>query len=171
MRFLYEYFGIELSIPYEQAEQVFWNAAVPGGIMPDADKMLDYINGKEIWSAVISNIDWSENALRGRLDRLLPNNSFEFVIASSEYMFRKPEPLLFKLALRKSGLSADEVWYCGDNPQADIEGAAGVGIFPVWYDNALECGYRDKSKETVPDCDHLHIQEWNEMIEELEKLK
>ena len=133
--------------------------------------MLDYLSSNGIRSAVISNIGWSGNALCERLNRLLPNNRFEFVIASSEYMFRKPEPLLFELALRKAELNAGEVWYCGDNPQADIEGASGLGIFPVWYDNALECDYRDKSNETESMCEHLHIHEWNEMIEVLERLK
>ena len=139
--------------------------------MPNADKLLDYLHKKGIRTAVISNIGWSGDALRERLNRLLPNNKFEFVIASSDYLFRKPEKLLFELALRKAGLSADEVWYCGDNPQADVEGSSQVGIFPVWYDNSLECDYRDKPKETTPDCEHLHIQEWDEMIDILTRIE
>lgn len=170
-RVLYGYFGIELSISLEQAERVFWDAASPGGIMPQTDKMLDYINAQGIPCAVISNLSFSSDALRERIDRLLPNNRFEFLMTSSEYIFRKPNPLLFKLALQKVNLPAEEVWYCGDNPQADIDGAAGAGIFPVWYDNALECGYRDKSKEAAPGCAHLHIHEWSELIETLERLK
>ncbi|MGI6742433.1 MAG: HAD family hydrolase [Eubacteriales bacterium] len=170
-RFIYEYFGIELTISFEQAEQIFWNAAAPGEIMPDADKILDYLNGKGIRSAVISNIGWSGNALHERLNRLLPNNRFEFVIASSEYVFRKPEPPLFELAIRKSGLTAADIWYCGDNPQADINGAAGVGIYPVWYDHPIDCYYRDKSKETMPLYEHFHIHKWDDLIEKLEDLE
>jgi putative hydrolase of the HAD superfamily len=36
---------------------------------------------------------WSGKALEARIDRLLPENRFEFVIASSEYMIRKLNPL------------------------------------------------------------------------------
>ncbi|MEI6579623.1 MAG: HAD family hydrolase [Eubacteriales bacterium] len=170
-KFLYEYLGIEFSLTPLEMETEFWNGASMGAVMPNADKMLDYVNEKGIRSAVISNLLWSGEALAERLNRLLPNNRFEFVITSSDYMFRKPNRLLFELALRKTGLDAADVWYCGDNPQADVEGAAQVGIFPVWYDNALECEYRDKSKEPLPKCEYLLIHEWDEMIEVLDGLK
>lgn len=169
-RFLYEYLGIEFSLTPLEMETVFWNGASKGAVMSNADKMLDYINEKGIRSAVISNLLWSGEALAERINRLLPNNRFEFIITSSDYMFRKPNRLLFELALRKAGLDAADVWYCGDNPQADVEGAAQVGIFPVWYDNALECTYRDKAKEPLPKCEYLLIHEWEEMIEVLEGL-
>jgi len=170
-RLVYEYLEIELSISYEEAERVFWDGVTPGAVMPGAGKMIDYINSRGIRSGVISNIMFSGKALSERLNRLLSNNRFEFVIASSEYALRKPGPMLFALALKKAGLEAEKVWFCGDNPQADVAGAAQVGIFPVWYDNDTECDYRDRAKETPPVCRHLYIKEWDEMIEILEGLK
>lgn len=169
-RFVYEYLGIELSVTLDEAENIFWDAMSPGALMPGADKMLDYLNARGIRTGVISNIAFSGDALRRRLDRLLPNNRFEFVITSSEYMFRKPNRLIFDLALRKAGLPADAVWYCGDNPVADVAGASQVGIFPVWYDNDIDCPYRDRENEPVPTCEHLHIGDWSEMISVLEKM-
>ena len=169
-RFLYDYLGIGLSISYDEAERVFWNASVPDAFMPGTDTMLDFINEKGIRSAVISNTSYSGDAMKDRLDRILPNNRFEFVIASSDYAFRKPSKLLFGLALSKAGLAADKVWYCGDNPQLDVTGASGAGIFPVWYDSSVECGYRDKSIEKIPECENLRISEWKEMTDILEKL-
>lgn len=139
--------------------------------MPGADKMLDYINKNGIRSAVISNLLWSGAALTERLNRLLPENQFEFVMTSSDYFMRKPNRILFDIALQKAGVCADEVWYCGDNPQADIEGASQVGIYPVWYDNDTEKDYKDRSTGYVPECEHLHIHEWNEMIDLLERIK
>lgn len=53
---LYEYLGIEFSLTPLEMETVFWNGASMGAIMPDADKMLDYINKNGIRSAVISNL-------------------------------------------------------------------------------------------------------------------
>ena len=53
---LYEYLGIEFSLTPLQMETVFWNGASMGAIMPDADKMLNYINKNGIRSAVISNL-------------------------------------------------------------------------------------------------------------------
>jgi putative hydrolase of the HAD superfamily len=169
-RMLYEYAGIEFSIGSEEVELIKWTAASPGALMPDADKILDDINRRGIRSGVISNIGWSEYALKSRIDRLLPNNRVEFVIASSEYGFRKPNPYLFELALRKAGLPPGDVWFYGDNPRADVEGAARVGIFPVWYDNDTDREHKDSVLEPHPACDHLYIREWDELIRTLEEL-
>lgn len=170
-RFLYEYLEIELSVSLPEAERIFWNNACAGEIMPNADKIIDYINDKDIRSGVISNISWSGSVLAERINRLLPRNKFEFIIASSEYMFRKPSPMLFELALKKAGLCAEDVWFCGDNIEADIEGSATVGIFPVWYENrTLEEPWYAKNKGEPPKCEHLHIHDWLELIGMLEEL-
>ncbi len=170
-RVLYEYLGIEFSLTPVEMETVFWNGASAGAAMPDVNKMLDCINKNGIRSAVISNLLWSGAALTERLNRLLPNNQFEFVMTSSDYLVRKPHHILFDIALRKTGISPDEVWYCGDNPQADIEGASQVGIYPIWYDNDTEKSYKDRSNEYLPQCEHLHIHEWSEMIDLLDRIK
>jgi len=171
-RMLYEYLGIELSLSMEEAERIFWDHTSYGDVMPQADIMIDYINAQGIRSAVISNISFSGKALTERINRLLPNNRFEFIIASSDYGFRKPNPLLFQLALRKAGIDASEVWFCGDNVIADIEGASSAGIFPVWYEDlTLENPWTKKLKGLRPGCRHLHIHEWRELIEILESLK
>lgn len=94
-KFIYEYLGIELSISLPEAERIFWENTSPGDIMPNADKMIDYINSSNIRSAVISNIGFSGAVLTERINRLLPNNKFEFIIASSDYMFRKPNHYIF----------------------------------------------------------------------------
>ena len=171
-KFLYEYLEIELSISLPEAEKVFWDNMSAGAIMPYADKVIDYINTKGIRSGVISNLGFSGAALSDRINRLLPNNKFEFIIASSEYMFRKPNPMLFELALKKSGLKAEEVWFCGDNIKADVNGSADVGIFPVWYEDlTCENPWRNESKDIKPDCKHLYVQDWLEFIGVLEELK
>lgn len=167
---LYEYLGIEFSLTPLEMETVFWNGASMGAIMPNADKILDYINNNGIRSAVISNLLWSGAALTERFNRLLPNNRFEFVMTSSDYFVRKPNRIMFDIALQKAGVSSDEVWYCGDNPQADIEGASQAGIYPVWYDNNTEKS-KSRNNEHLPQCEHLHIHEWNEMIDLLERMK
>ena len=169
-RVLYEYLGIKFSLTPLEMETVFWDGASMGAVMPNADKMLEYINGNGIRSAVISNLLWSGDALTVRLNRLLPRNQFEFVMTSSDYLMRKPNRILFDIALQKAGLSANEVWYCGDNPRADIEGASQVGIYPIWYDNDTEKDYKDYPKERIPQCEHLRIHEWDEMIDLLEHL-
>ena len=43
-----EYMDIELSISFEEAEIIILNGISKGGVMPYADKMLDYLNSKNI---------------------------------------------------------------------------------------------------------------------------
>ncbi|MDR1328028.1 MAG: HAD family hydrolase [Oscillospiraceae bacterium] len=169
-KFAYEYLQIDFDLPQEQIEKIFWDAASPGAAMPDADKVLAYLKKRGIRSGVISNISFGGGNLADRIGRILPDNDFEFIIASSEYMYRKPNKMIFELALRKAGLSAGEVWYCGDSPEYDVAGAVNAGIFPVWYHSRLERGYGDQSLEARPGDEHLYIREWPELIEVLETL-
>ncbi len=173
LKLLYDYLNITLSVPIAEAERIIWNGISEGAVMPFAAEMLDYLNNNGIRTAVISNINWSEAALCERINRLLPNNKFEFVLASSEYLFKKPHPFMFEIALKKAKLSADKVWFCGDSVYCDIDGAHSVGMFPVLYEGSTK-----EEKPSVRDnegveinFEHLHIKHWSEMIEVLQQIK
>ena len=169
-RLLYETLQIGFSISPPEMERVFWDAAAPGEMMVNVDKLLDYLWTHNIRTGVISNISFSGQGLKDRINHLFPHNHFEFIIASSEYIVRKPNPLIFELALRKANLAAENVWFCGDNIAVDILGANQVGMFPVWYHSPLPCDYRDKKLDVPPECDHLYIRDWLELIDTLEEL-
>jgi HAD superfamily hydrolase (TIGR01549 family) len=57
---------------------------------------------------------------------------FSEVIISSMVGFNKPDPEIFQLALRKTGLKASEVWHVGDSVEDDVQGAQSAGIKPVF---------------------------------------
>lgn len=165
-----ELLNLEFSLTPVEWEIVFWSAAAPGAVMPYADKMLDFLNENKIRTAVISNLAWSGEALTERINRLLPNNKFEFIIVSSDYMYRKPSRVLFDIALNKAGLTADKVWYCGNSIAADVFGAHGAGIYPVLYDDRSFGTGTGVDNSVLPDFDYLHIHDWREFIDILEKL-
>lgn len=168
-----ELLGISLPLAPVERELLFWDAASKGAVMPKADKLLRYLNDRGIRTAVISNLTWSGEALKRRLDRLLPENRFEFVMTSSDYIFRKPSRVLFDIALKKAGLPAGEVWYCGNDPENDVAGAHAAGIFPVLYECAEELAgdsfYHKRNKEFPPGFEYLRITDWDELILKLEK--
>lgn len=163
-----EALGIKFCIPIEKVEQVLWTNSSKGGKMPHIDELLEYLKAEGIRTAVISNIGWSGGALKERIDRLLPENGFEFIIASSEYAVRKPNPLLFRAALQRAGLEPEEVWYCGDNIANDVAGAHSAGIFPVHYDCKEVKNPRTKC-DIKPDYEYLHISDWRELIDILKE--
>lgn len=170
LRLKYEYLGIELDISYVEAEKILWNHISRGSCMPFVEEMLDCLKEKGIRSGVISNIGWSGNALAERINRLLPKNQFEFIIASSEYGIRKPNPMIFELAIQKAKLQSSDVWYCGDKVKADVYGASSVGIFPVFYeDETVKNPWQGQNDGLRIDFEHLHIHSWVEMINILDK--
>ncbi len=173
LRLLYDYLNITLSVSMAEAERIIWNGISEGAVMPYVSEMLDYLNENGIRTAVISNLNWSGIALAERINRLLPNNKFEFVLASSEYLFKKPHPLMFEIALNKAGLLSDKVWFCGDSIYCDINGAHGVGMFPVLYEGSTaeeNPSVRDNRDMKIT-FDHLHIHHWSELITVLEQIK
>lgn len=165
-KFLYEYFDIEIDLTPQELEKVFWDNASTKKITKNIDVLLEYLHEAGIRTAVISNISFSGKALEERINLFLPNHHFEFILATSEYVFRKPHSRIFELALRKARLNARDVWYCGDNAYFDVEGASGAGIFPVWYRGAIE-----EENKLTPAVECLTVNDWSEVIELLEHMK
>ncbi len=156
--YLYESQGIEIALSNSEIDTIFWNAAAPGTPTEGIKDFLEYLKNKGIRTGVISNITFAPSVVSERINRLLPENTFEFIITSSNYMFRKPHKRLFDLALEKAGLEPDEVWYIGDQYECDVKGSLNAGLFPVWYIGAIDLPYiEDKSILTVTNWDELRL--------------
>ena len=54
------------------------------------------------------------------------------VVVSEEFGVNKPDPAIFNHALSLIGASASETLFVGDNTEADIGGASGVGMRTAW---------------------------------------
>jgi len=52
----------------------------------------------------------------------------DFIVSSEEAGIEKPHPYMFLMALRKAGLTAEEVIYLGDSYEKDYKGATSLGI-------------------------------------------
>jgi len=163
-RMLYESAGLAFSADEYVLERVFWDAAGPGIAEPGIRELLEELGRRGIRTAVLSNMNFRGKSVKGRIDRLLPENSFEFVLCSCEYATRKPRPDFFRLALAKAGLEAEEVWYCGDNPRCDVLGARAAGLKPVWFDPEEGCPYRPGDDDVAVAFPCLHIRHWNELL-------
>ncbi len=96
-----------------------------------------------------------------RINRLLPENAFEFIITSSNFMFRKPNKRIFDLALEKAELRSEEVWYIGDQYECDVKGSLNAGLMPIWYIGAMDLPYTE-------DKNILTITEWKELRQRME---
>lgn len=161
--YLYESLGIELSLSAEQIDKVFWNAAAPSTATDGIEAFLAFLYQNGFRTGVISNISYAGKVVENRINELIPDNHFEFIIASSEYMYRKPNRRIFELALERAGLPASEVWYVGDQYECDIVGARNAGLFPVWYTGAADM----RLPEDNAVC---KVSDWGELQALLEKI-
>ncbi len=161
-RYLYEAQGIELSLSPVERDRIFWDAASPGIPTEGIRDFLAFLKENQIRTGVISNITYEEEAVKERINNYLPENEFEFIIATSAWLYRKPNRHIFELALEMAGLAPEEVWYIGDQYQCDVIGARGAGLFPVWYKGAID--FNQESKDDV-----LSVESWEELKELLRK--
>ena len=79
---------------------------------------------------IISNFD---RRLRTILEQLGIARFFQHIVISSEVGADKPDPWIFKEALRIAAVEPDRALHVGDEPAADWEGASRVGmrVFPL----------------------------------------
>lgn len=153
-RYLLEYFGLSVDLRWDELDTLYWDTVSPGVPTEHIEELLETLRRLGVRSGVISNLNYCGKTLSDRIARALPEHSFEFIMASSEYVFCKPSPRLFTLALKKARLSPEEAWFCGDSAAADVEGAARAGLTAFWYTGA----YRGDGAK--PRCAYREIRDW-----------
>jgi putative hydrolase of the HAD superfamily len=58
----------------------------------------------------------------------------DFAVVSGELGVWKPDPAIFRAALRLGGSDAEDAVFVGDSPEYDIAGAQAAGMRSVWMD-------------------------------------
>ncbi len=81
---------------------------------------------------IVSNIDTADIREAIRFHGLKPAGVF----TSEDARAYKPRRELFELALKKSGLRADEVIHVGDSLGSDVKGASALGIRALWLNRS-----------------------------------
>jgi FMN hydrolase / 5-amino-6-(5-phospho-D-ribitylamino)uracil phosphatase len=69
---------------------------------------------------------------RAKLELLGINRLVDFVLVSEEFGVAKPDPAIFREALRLAGVGPDEALFVGDSVEFDMAGARAAGIPTVW---------------------------------------
>jgi HAD superfamily hydrolase (TIGR01549 family) len=100
---------------------------VPG----DVHEMLRELKDSGFTLGVVSNRTFS---FLEELSALSLDSYFDCAIAAGEVNAWKPEPEIFRHALRHIGIEGREALYVGDNYYADVVGAQRAGLRPVLLD-------------------------------------
>ena len=153
--YLFASLGIKFDRPQRELDVVFWDAASPVKPTEGIKDFLKFLREHDIRTGVVSNLTYCGAALERRLRTLFPEHEFEFMIATSEFLFRKPNKHIFDLALEMADLQPNEVWFAGDSYECDVIGSRGAGMHPIWYIGATE---NPEEKEDV-----LTITHWRQL--------
>src|SRR3954471_8723658 len=100
------------------AEAGVWDA------YPEVTEVLSNLHGR-FELAIVSNFD---GRLRMILEHLGLTKYFAHVFLSSELGADKPDPEIYRRALRLSGKRPDETLHVGDDPERDWEGATAAKL-------------------------------------------
>ncbi|KIL42535.1 hydrolase [Gordoniibacillus kamchatkensis] len=94
-------------------------------LFADVQPCLQELQARGFRLGVVSNF---APTLRGILQAKGILHYFDPVIVSTEVGLEKPDPAIFRLALERSGLRADDILYIGDHDRNDIWAPAQAGI-------------------------------------------
>jgi len=93
-------------------------------LYPDVIDVLRQLHGR-FQLAIVSNFD---GRLRVILERLGISEYFGRIFVSSEIGADKPDPKIFRRAVKFLGLQPGDVLHVGDNPERDWHAAAAAGL-------------------------------------------
>ena len=115
-------------------------------ILPGTEKALATIQAMGFPMHVIGNAD---GLLEQRLSKANLRNYFGVVIDSHIVQIEKPNPRIFKIALKATNFKPHEALYVGDVYEVDIVGARSAGMQAVLVDPFSD--YEDIDCERIPD--------------------
>lgn len=145
-------------------EEIYWNeflnkSKLFNGVI-DFLKLLKYKNIK------IANLtDLTTQIQFKKLIHFNIDKYFDFIVTSEEAGIDKPNLLPFKLIIKKLNIPINKIWMIGDNPIADIEGAAKVGLTKI---QKFHSGVKlIHSNEKKPD---LIFKKYSELIKIIKKI-
>jgi FMN hydrolase / 5-amino-6-(5-phospho-D-ribitylamino)uracil phosphatase len=98
--------------------------------------LLEALRGRGLKLALVSNTASPHWLMQPVLERQGLVERLDAILLSSEVGKRKPHPAIFKAALDELGVDASEALHVGDRLEADVLGAARVGmktVQAVWF--------------------------------------
>jgi putative hydrolase of the HAD superfamily len=97
----------------------------------DVESSLRLLRSRGLKIGIVSNWD---TRLKSICDGLGLTPLVDFIVISAEVGVRKPDPGIFRMALDRAGVRADEAIHVGDLLEEDVEGARRAGVRAVLID-------------------------------------
>ncbi len=112
---------------------------------PDAAPALRTLRERGLLTGLISNMDMGGEKL---ITTIGLDGLFHVAVTSGDVGAAKPDPAIFRAALSRAGVHANEAVHVGDQLSSDVRGALAVGIRPVLLD-------RDRNHPYYRECSRI----------------
>lgn len=117
----------------------------PVQLYSDVRRCLDTLRSERRGLGVVSN-STSEAAVRRLLDRVGILDYFSRIVSSGTEGVEKPNPEIFRRAVERMGVAAEETLYVGNLAHTDALAAEAAGLHGVWL-NREGFGYGENPPE------------------------
>lgn len=100
-------------------------------VFPETAEVLERLRAEGYYLGVISN---SIGTIAEQLERVGLAKYFENIIDSALVGVEKPNPEIFRMALKRAGFEADQAAFVGDTHATDVGGAEAAGLRGILLD-------------------------------------
>lgn len=162
---LREYFDIPPAISIQTLLSTFFIPLMNARLLMDhVQDVLKHLRDKEIRCGVISNTVVPGFLAREVLERLEIARYLDFTLFSSDCLFAKPHPMMFRIALARLNMKPSNVLHVGDQIEKDVAGARSVGIRTAWLNHDHK---KLKSKQIRPDYEVFSLDELPALVKKI----
>lgn len=153
---LREFFNIPSAINTQTLLTTFFVPLMNARLLTEhALDVLKNLSDREIPCGVISNTLVPGVLAREVLERLEIARYFHFTLFSSDFLFSKPHPMMFEIALARFNVKPSQVLHVGDQIDKDVAGARSVGMRTVWINRER----KKRKKKNAPDFEIYSLDE------------
>ncbi|MEC5397901.1 HAD family hydrolase [Uliginosibacterium sp. H1] len=121
--------------PIEVAETFVATAWNEPPLFDDAVPVLRELKERGYAIGIVSN--GQSRTQRAKIDNSALGGLVDAVTISGELGIDKPDARIFAHALEQLGVMAEAAWFVGDDPRADVQGAAAAGLHAIWLQRHL----------------------------------
>ncbi|HYD03882.1 MAG TPA: HAD family hydrolase [Alphaproteobacteria bacterium] len=133
---------IAKSKDYEKEYWRFFNNVVK--LYSNTIYTLDYLKSSGLKIALVTNSDGERPIKLNRVKHLKLDKYFDYIITSDDTKLNKPDPAVWNLLIKESGINPKECMMVGDHPDIDLASAKKLGMITVWTKQHISFDLRSK---------------------------
>lgn len=131
IKLLIDFYELVYDKTIEELEEDFAFKSCKIEFVENSLQILQYFKNKNYQLILLSNTSFSRNVVVKMLDKMV--DFFEYIIVSSETVFRKPNKYIFELGIKLSKNSIENIYYIGNDYYYDVFGSSNSNINSIWF--------------------------------------